>query len=104
MPRRLKIDQRDAKHIAIDLFNQLMKNGLIDQTGNSINKVTRIFTDYFSKPIQLHQESVTSVEDEPERTWFHNQCEGMLVQMDEQTWVCDKCATRVGNPDLQGSL
>ena len=100
MPRTLKIDPSDAKHLAIDLFTQLMKNGLIDQGGNSMEQVTRLVTDYFSKPIPLHPDSSTTVIDHPERVWFHNLCGGMLVQMDKETWVCDKCGTRIGNPEL----
>lgn len=100
MPRILKIDINDAKHIAIDLFNQLMKNGLIDQHGNSMEQVTRLVTDYLSKPIQLHPESSTAVIEESERVWFHNLCGGMLVQMDKETWVCDKCGTRTENPGI----
>jgi|SRR5215813_7161680 len=101
MPRTLKIDPGDAKHIAIDLFSQLMKNGLIDQGGNSMEQVTRLLTHYFSTPIQLHPESSTSVEEEPERVWFHNVCGGMLVQMDKKTWVCERCGIKVENPNIE---
>ena len=100
MPRILKIAPSDAKHIAIDLFTQLMKTELIDQSGSSMEQVTRLITEYLKNPIQLHSDSATTVEDVAERVWFHHVCGGMLVQMDKETWVCDKCGARTKNPEI----
>src|SRR5215813_38970 len=101
MPRILKLDSKDAKHIAIDLFNQLMKNGLIEQSGSSMEQVTRLLAEYLKKPVPLHPESSTTVEERAERVWFHHVCGGMLVQLDKETWVCDRCGVRTTNPEIE---